>query len=508
MATTLRYPTVIDAPVMPTPTNLMFIVSHAGQHDFANTAIVALENMVGVTGTGAPTGTAMYGLFNTGSVSPGHKHKVTDITGDSLGPTGPTGHAGPTGPINYTGPTGPQGVTGPADGPTGPTGPSGGGGGGGASLTVNSGDKVDSGLLPLQITKQPLVQPSGIPQPLPPIFGFQFPGISVAKGTGTIATFICAGRDGSVWIATPTHHRIIRVSPTGSRLTIETSTTSRWRGICSGPDGNIWAIDNLNDRIVKVTLPTHGLTYFTIPVGPSTTTAPTHPQCVSSGVDGSLWIGCGIGSRLVRMATDGSVVSAMTLSEIKDISDVGCGPDGNMYLLTQSNYALWKVSPTSTLILTRVVTLGEGAHAGICAGPDGNLWIGWRPTGGTSQAIRVTPTGVSTIIPLGPGAATGVVAGSGGDLWYTVATYPTGPLIKVTVEGVVTHFSITGTEGFFAICVGHDGAFWCINQAYQLLAIGFLMQTFGLVLTGVPTSDPVNAGQIWNTGGTLKISAG
>tara|TARA_R110002012_G_scaffold67679_1_gene176275 strand:+ start:639 stop:845 length:207 start_codon:yes stop_codon:yes gene_type:complete len=29
-----------------------------------------------------------------------------------------------------------------------------------------------------------------------------------------------------------------------------------------------------------------------------------------------------------------------------------------------------------------------------------------------------------------------------------------------------------------------------------------------IVLTGLPTSDPTNAGQLWNSSGTLKISAG
>tara|TARA_R100001463_G_scaffold4162_1_gene15934 strand:+ start:3792 stop:3998 length:207 start_codon:yes stop_codon:yes gene_type:complete len=29
-----------------------------------------------------------------------------------------------------------------------------------------------------------------------------------------------------------------------------------------------------------------------------------------------------------------------------------------------------------------------------------------------------------------------------------------------------------------------------------------------IVLTGLPTSDPANAGQLWNSSGTLKISAG
>ena len=29
-----------------------------------------------------------------------------------------------------------------------------------------------------------------------------------------------------------------------------------------------------------------------------------------------------------------------------------------------------------------------------------------------------------------------------------------------------------------------------------------------IVLTGLPTSDPSNAGQLWNSSGTLKISAG
>lgn len=511
---TTRYPTVIDSPVNPTPQDLMFEVSHAAQHDFSNTAIVALENMVGVTGPGAPTGTVAYGVFNTGSVSPGHKHRITDIVNQPTGPTGPTGAVGPTGPINYTGPTGPdglQGNTGPtghtgagATGPTGPTGASE-GGGGGAALTVNSGERVDSGLLPLQITKQAPVLPSGIPQPEPPMFGFQFPGKSVIKASPGTLTYICAGRDGAVWGAVSDH--VYRVLPNGTTTPITLPTSAFITGICSGPDGNIWVSDRVNKKAWRIQLPTHTVTGFSIP---SSTVTPTQttPRCICSGPDNNIWIGSQNGHRIVRLNAAGSIVSVTTLDIVTDITFIGCGPDGYIYVLTQSsNYALWKIT-TTTIEATHVLTLGVGRAGGICAGPDGNLWIGWKPTENPSQAVKVTPTGTSTFITLGRGVVRGVVAGAGGDLWYVIATHTTGPLLKVTVEGVVTPFTIVTTiPTLWAICVGWDGAFWAAGTGH-IVSIFFLMQTGGIVLTDLATSDPLNKGELWNTGGTLKVSAG
>ena len=111
--------------VDPLATNTMTQVPHAELHSLTNDAVLALENVVGVTGSSVKT-SHNWLLTNPASTGPGHRHQVSDIFNLSAGPTGNTGPRGPTGIQGVTGPlgTGPTGPTG-ATGVTGPTGPTG-----------------------------------------------------------------------------------------------------------------------------------------------------------------------------------------------------------------------------------------------------------------------------------------------------------------------------------------------------------------------------------------------
>ena len=40
------------------------------------------------------------------------------------------------------------------------------------------------------------------------------------------------------------------------------------------------------------------------------------------------------------------------------------------------------------------------------------------------------------------------------------------------------------------------------------ISTGTLSTTGAVIMTGLPTSDPTVAGQLWNDAGTLKVSAG
>ena len=69
--------------------------------------------------------------------------------------------------------------------------------GSGISITENAGPEVTSGLVPIAIPKQPLVQlGSGVIQPQPPQTGFSFPGASsevTLSGLSQSMYWICAG---------------------------------------------------------------------------------------------------------------------------------------------------------------------------------------------------------------------------------------------------------------------------------------------------------------------------
>lgn len=128
MTTGTSFPTGLDVIALPQPTDLMSTVGHAEQHQIADSAIMAIEQTIGIQGS-TVTGTIEYGLFSTSSTSPGHRHHVSEIVDLSAGPTGATGPTGlpsfitgPTGSLGPYGPTGPVGMQG-VTGPTGWTGP-------------------------------------------------------------------------------------------------------------------------------------------------------------------------------------------------------------------------------------------------------------------------------------------------------------------------------------------------------------------------------------------------
>lgn len=86
-----NYPTSIDSPTNPTPSNPTNSPSHAGQHDNANDAIVALETKVGVNGS-AVTSTVDYML----------KDKLAAANGGLTGAVSATRYVGGTATVAPT----------------------------------------------------------------------------------------------------------------------------------------------------------------------------------------------------------------------------------------------------------------------------------------------------------------------------------------------------------------------------------------------------------------------
>lgn len=75
----VNFPTSLDTLTNPTSTDTTAGVDHAAQHTNANDAIEALEAKVGVDNS-AVTTSLDYKLKSTSSISPGHKHVLSEIT--------------------------------------------------------------------------------------------------------------------------------------------------------------------------------------------------------------------------------------------------------------------------------------------------------------------------------------------------------------------------------------------------------------------------------------------
>jgi hypothetical protein len=386
--------------------------------------------------------------------------------------------------------------------------------GSGSQVTVNSGP-VGDGLVPLAVASQPTAQPSGIAQPLPPMFGFQFPGTNLYFGAPT-GSQLCAGRDGNIWVASQSSGSITPISPAGvaGSAIVGPNLTGvggqSYGAVCSGPDGNLWfgGADATATQGLVVTAEPSGTILQALIVG----TPPSFAfNNFCSGADGYVYAG-GATAALDRgqiwKLGVGAALGTSTLiwdstELIPTVTGLAAGPDGNVWSGVEQ-------AAGSSAAVGVLVIKPNGDHSqinvneiavGLCAGPDGNVWL----AGASGQVWRITPAGVAAVAAnTGLNFPRGICAGAGGDLWVSGES-----LVKVTVEGHITAFALTGgsTQAEW-ICVGPDGAFWMTDESSGVFVAPFLLQFGGAVMTALPTADPHNVGQLWNNAGALTVSAG
>lgn len=349
---------------------------------------------------------------------------------------------------------------------------------GGASLTVNSGNRVNSGLLPLQIAKQAIAQPSGIPEPLPPMFGFLFPNVYSRTGDNHTSgeadlglNCLCAGRTGAIWVGLT--GAVYRTVP--NQLSTITTTKvplagATVRSICSGPDGNIWAADFSNKRLWKIV---PGVTQAHL----AGTSAITFPLVIAS---------------------PNNVITLSTSQLTMKITIVPGTYTTMAHLLTAIATAIIKLTtrtrgPTATWITATSITGGTKLRltfrTSIAAaiGATGN---GWHLT----SDLLTSHLGFASGTPLFTGggafapavshftlayAPKKIIAGPDGALWVTLARTATTPPSKgyanvqrYSTTGVLLSTITTGRSGVDTICAGPDGNVYILDQnIYQLTKI-------------------------------------
>jgi len=358
-------------------------------------------------------------------------------------------------------------------------------------LTVNSDSVTSEGLLPFQVTKQPLVPPSGILQPLPPLFGFTFTGVPTTysiSGSPTTEN-ICAGPDGNLWI-TDNAGFAWRMNTTGDATSFAL-TGAAPRGICAGPDGNLWVCD-ANGGVWKVT-PGGSVTQFTIPSA--------NTQNICAGPDGNLWT-TDIANGVWRVTPLGVATQFVTGSGMYGIC---AGPDGSIWATDPGGSSVIVFSTAGAILHT--FSLGAGTTPqGICAGPDGNVWISGADASGNAVAWRMTLDGSADPFVLeSSDLGVGICVGGGGDLW--VSLFSGGDFFKVTVLGAVTPFA-TGSAGGW-VCSGPDGNLWInsLRDDGNIVVMPFAMVTGMLTLTALPASSAgLPAGTLWNNSGVVNVA--
>lgn len=352
----------------------------------------------------------------------------------------------------------------------------------GISVTVNSGPLVASGELPLATTKQPVTPSTGIPQPLPPMFGFSFLGtplilpVATTPATGSLQG-ICVGRDQNVWSPDSTNLVVWKVSPLGAVLgsfALPGAVTPN--DICSGPDGNVWITDLGAALLFRVT-PSGTVTPITIPH------AVRH---ICAGPDGNVWAasdGFAGHSSVLQIAPDGTVLNDFILAGTGTPYDICVGPDGKLWLTDTTSNAIIRLATDGTFTTFPVTGSGATTCDYIRCGPDGNIWAVDQAGGGV---LRVTPQGSMTFFAIPQRGQLGHLStGAGGDIWVADTG---GALWKVTPEGQTAEFVLNG-YGLNWICSGPDGGLWLtstvgVGNPEKMVDFPFTMIASSLETTG------------------------
>ena len=389
--------------------------------------------------------------------------------------------------------------------------PGGSGGGSPLDITVNSDAVTSSGLFPLQITKQPIIPTDGIIQPLPPLFGFDFPGTfnNFPFGEGsTSLEWICTGFDRNIWMSDYEldNMGVWRVTPQGVATVFLITSGFDVEAICAGPDQNIWMVASTLPGLCQVTpdgvttlFPVSGFNAFGF---------------ICSGPDGNLWVAEGTNDPCgVWQVTTSGVGTFFSFDQFDECIGICSGPDGNIWV-TSNIGNIYRVTMEGDF--TQFSFSGYN-FSGICPGPDGNLWV---LDNTLPSVVKITPDGVGTTFTLTSGLAFGpggIAAGAGGDLWVVNgnSSSTSSSLIKITTAGEATYFPISGTYSLGGICSGPDGALYISNSKNNpdeapagLISFPFTVQMSQLNITQIPISNPGIEGVLWNNDSIVQVGSG
>ncbi|MEU6273045.1 NHL repeat-containing protein [Streptomyces populi] len=267
------------------------------------------------------------------------------------------------------------------------------------------------------------------------------------------------------------------------------------RGVAVDREGNLYIADLSNHRIRKVTpggiittVAGNGQAGFVSDGGPAVATKLHTPQSVAVDGSGSLYIADYSNHRVRKVTPDGIITTVAGNGQAGFVSDggpavatklhhpIGVAVDGSgsLYIADYSNHRVRKVTPDG--IITTVAGNGQAGFVsdggpavatklhhpwGLAVDEDGNLYIGDRYN---HRVRKVTPSGIITTVA-GNGIASYVA--DGGPAVATSLHYPTGVAVdrsgnlyigdghnhrvrKVTPGGIITTVAGNGIAGYVA----------------------------------------------------------
>jgi virginiamycin B lyase len=324
---------------------------------------------------------------------------------------------------------------------------------GGASFTYNDGPARSSGgPFPIGAPTQPLAQPSGVLQPMPPSHGVLC-GVAnsievlLLNGGTSLPQGICAGPDGSMWVADKAGvdfaSGVWKVGVDGTSTFYPFSNPAAApNGICAGADGNIYVADIGTNSIWQFT--TAGV-QLQIPLSSPTGV----PDLICAGPDGKMYASDAVnnGVWIIAPAFVGAGTTWLPLSV--SISNVCAGPDGNVYAMDTTTPAVVAVKPDGS---SSSIPLPGGANPQYCCtGRDGYVYAIDPATIYVVDPLAAT---IVRTIPWTDGGLSQPVAAPDGNIY--VANSSNAYMVRVDVYGNTSVFYPYVTS--FYLCVSPDGS--------------------------------------------------
>jgi streptogramin lyase len=171
-------------------------------------------------------------------------------------------------------------------------------------------------------------------------------------------------------------------------------------------------------------------------------------------------------------------------------NDIVEGPDGNMWVTTENNNKVARITPAGVVTEFQL----NNTAFGVASGPDGNIWV--STTVGVVKVPPANPAGATTFNNIGLTNGSGIVAGPDGNMWVAgdgelIRFDPTDP------EGTEDENPILGLQPK-GMTVGTDGLLWIASNDGRVVSA---------TATDTPTTVDYDI-QIAAAGGAQGVGAG
>jgi uncharacterized protein (TIGR03437 family) len=292
---------------------------------------------------------------------------------------------------------------------------------------------------------------------------------------------IIAGPDGNLWFTEAGGAKLGRITTNGVITEFPLPNPfSGVLGITAGPDGNLWFVVNLpgNHRVARMT--TSGvITEFPLP-NPADS-----PYSLIAGKD-ALWYL--VAGRKVGKITTGGMITEYPLpvGSLNAIPELTTDAEGNILFLQlrsqnpslPAEYWLGKLTPNGNFSEVSLGLLRSYYITDLGLGPDGNLWYstisGPNALGDETQngLRKLDLTGTAPLfIPTQSLAPIKFITGPGGHFWFLANVgAETNRIGRATLGGAVTQYEAGGLTHFTDLTGGADGNLWLLDPTRNVVS--------------------------------------